>query len=115
MNPTLQGYTSAILEAAGSTGGDVRRTLANDLDAIEQLVLANGPLNAALTDTTMRPPVRRAVMLDLLDGQGVRPGPPPGRLRLLGGAAPRRFLPHWAGWPPGPATPPKARTSKSRR
>jgi ATP synthase F1 delta subunit len=28
--------------------------------------LGNGPLNAALTDTTMRPAVRRAVMLDLL-------------------------------------------------
>ncbi len=69
MNPALQGYTSAILEAAGSTGGGVLRTLADDLVAIEQLVLTNGPLNAALTDTTMRPPVRRAVMLDLLEGK----------------------------------------------
>ena len=69
MNPTLQGYTAAVLEAAGSTGGDALRTLANDLEAIEQLVLANGPLNAALTDTTMRPAVRRAVMLDLLSGK----------------------------------------------
>jgi F-type H+-transporting ATPase subunit delta len=66
VNPTLQGYTSAILEAAGSTGGDARGVMANDLEAIEQLVLANGPLNAALTDTTMRSAVRRAVMLDLL-------------------------------------------------
>ena len=40
-----------------------------DLASIEQLVLANAPLNAALTDTTMRPAVRRAVMLDLLDGK----------------------------------------------
>ncbi len=31
--------------------------------------MSNGPLNAALTDTTMRPAVRRAVMLDLLDGK----------------------------------------------
>jgi F-type H+-transporting ATPase subunit delta len=69
VNPTLQGYTSAVLEAAGSAGGDVLRTLANDLVSIEQLVLASGPLNAALTDTTMRPAVRRAVMLDLLDGK----------------------------------------------
>ncbi len=67
MNPTLQGYTAAILEAAGATGGGALRTLADDLVSIEQLVLANGPLNAALTDTTMRPAVRRAVMLDLLD------------------------------------------------
>jgi F-type H+-transporting ATPase subunit delta len=69
VNPTLQGYTSAILEATGSAGGDGRRALANDLESIEQLVLANGHLNAALTDTTMRPAVRRAVMLDLLSGK----------------------------------------------
>jgi F-type H+-transporting ATPase subunit delta len=69
VNPTLQGYTSAVLEAAGSTGGDALRTLATDLESIEQLVLANGHLSAALTDTTMRPAVRRAVMLDLLEGK----------------------------------------------
>jgi F-type H+-transporting ATPase subunit delta len=69
VNPTLAGYTSAILESAGSAGGDVLRTLANDLESIEQLVLANGALDAALTDTTIRPAVRRAVMLDLLSGK----------------------------------------------
>jgi F-type H+-transporting ATPase subunit delta len=69
VNPTLQGYTSAIVEATGSTGGEALRALANDLESIEQLVLANGALNAALTDTTMRPGVRRAVMLDLLSGK----------------------------------------------
>ena len=53
MNPTLQGYASAILEAAGSSGGDALATLAADLESIEQLVLSNAPLNAALTDTTM--------------------------------------------------------------
>ena len=69
MNPTLQGYAAAILEATGSAGGEASQALANDLEAIEQLVLANGPLNAALTDTTMRPAVRRAVLLDLLAGK----------------------------------------------
>jgi ATP synthase F1 delta subunit len=68
VNPTLQGYASAILEAAGSTG-EARRVLADDLESIEQLVLVNGTLNAALTDTTMRGTVRRAVMLDLLDSK----------------------------------------------
>jgi ATP synthase F1 delta subunit len=62
VNPTLQGYASAVLEATA----DALRALATDLESIEQLVLANGPLNAALTDTTMRPADRRAVMLDLL-------------------------------------------------
>ena len=114
MNPTLQGYTSAILEATGSAGGDVRSTLANELVSIEQLVLASGPLNAALTDTTMRPPVRRAVMLDLLDGKVTAPAR---RLAAFATSAvrARRFLSHWAGWPPGPAMPQKARPSKSRR
>jgi ATP synthase F1 delta subunit len=69
VNPTLQGYTSAILESVAASGGDALRVLANDLESIEQLVLGNGALNAALTDTTMRGTVRRAVMLDLLDGK----------------------------------------------
>jgi F-type H+-transporting ATPase subunit delta len=69
VNPTLQGYTAAILESVTASGGDARRVLADDLESIEQLVLANGALDAALTDTTMRGPVRRAVMLDLLDGK----------------------------------------------
>jgi F-type H+-transporting ATPase subunit delta len=69
VNPQLAGYTSAILDAVGASGGDALRVLADDLESVEQLVLANGPLQAALTDTTMRGTVRRAVMLDLLDGK----------------------------------------------
>ena len=49
-----KGYTAAILEASGSSGGDALRALASDLESIEQLVLGNAALNAALTDTTMR-------------------------------------------------------------
>jgi F-type H+-transporting ATPase subunit delta len=69
VNPQLAGYTAAILEAASSSGGAARRALASELESIEQLVFANDPLNAALTDTTVRPAVRRAVMLDLLSGK----------------------------------------------
>jgi ATP synthase F1 delta subunit len=36
-------------------------------------VLSNGPLQAALTDTTVRGPSRRAVLLDLLDGKVSEP------------------------------------------
>ena len=66
MNPALQGYTAAVAEAAGTAalGG-----LAADLEAIEQLVLANAQLRAALTDTAVHGPARRAVVLDLLDGK----------------------------------------------
>ena len=66
MNPTLQGYTAAVAEAAGpaALGG-----LAADLEAIEQLVLANNQLRAALTDTAVHGLARRAVVLDLLEGR----------------------------------------------
>jgi F-type H+-transporting ATPase subunit delta len=86
VNPTLQGYTAAILDAVAASGGDALGVLASDLESIEQLVLANGPLQAALTDTTMRGTVRRAVMLDLLDGKVSAPAR---RLAALGEVATR--------------------------
>ena len=68
MNPGLQGYTAAVAEAAGPA--DLAR-MAADLEAIEQLVLANEHLRAALSDTAVPGPARRAVLLDLLDGKVV--------------------------------------------
>ena len=62
----LQGYTAAVVEAAGP---DALGGLAADLEAIERLVLANPQLRAALTDTAVPGPARRAVVLDLLDGK----------------------------------------------
>jgi F-type H+-transporting ATPase subunit delta len=70
MNPTLQGYAAAVLEAAGS--GSLEG-LASDLDSIVHLIQTNAPLGVALTDTTIRGPVRRALMLDLLDGKVSEP------------------------------------------
>jgi F-type H+-transporting ATPase subunit delta len=66
VNPSLQGYTSAVAEAAGpaALGG-----IAADLEAIEQLVLTNIALRAALSDTSISGGSRRAVMLDLLEGK----------------------------------------------
>lgn len=66
MNPTLQGYSAAVAQAAGSAalGGIVA-----DLEAIEQLVLSNTQLRAALSDTAVPGQARRAVMLDLLVGK----------------------------------------------
>jgi len=72
VNPTLQGYTAAIVESAGS-GGNALRDLAHDLESIEQLVLANAMLQSALTDTAVRGAVRRAVLLDLLAGKVSEP------------------------------------------
>ncbi len=66
MNPTLEGYAAAVLEAAGP---GALAGLASDLDAIERLVQSNTTLRSALTDTTVRGPARRALMLDLLAGR----------------------------------------------
>ncbi|HEY6428727.1 MAG TPA: F0F1 ATP synthase subunit delta, partial [Acidimicrobiales bacterium] len=66
MNPTLQGYAAAVMESAGAGG---LGTLADDLEAIEQQVLSNGTLRAALSDTAVPGSARRAVMLDLLAGK----------------------------------------------
>ncbi len=66
MNPALQGYTAAVAEAAGSAA---LPAIAADLEAVEQVVLGSPQLRAALTDTTVSGPSRRAVMLDLLEGK----------------------------------------------
>jgi F-type H+-transporting ATPase subunit delta len=83
VNPTLQGYAAAVLDAQvpGSLG-----VLSDDLEAIEQLVLANAPLRAALSDTTMRGPVRRSVLLAL---QEVKVSEPARRLAAFAAAAVR--------------------------
>jgi F-type H+-transporting ATPase subunit delta len=70
VNPKLQGYAAAVLDAGDA---DARAGMAGDLEAIEQLVLANPTLRSALTDTTVRGSVRRAVMLDLLEGKVSEP------------------------------------------
>jgi F-type H+-transporting ATPase subunit delta len=66
VNPTLQGYSAAVAEKAGPAA---LGSLAADLEAFEQLVLANSQLRAALTDTAVPGPARRAVVLELLDGK----------------------------------------------
>jgi F-type H+-transporting ATPase subunit delta len=66
VNPALQGYSAAIADMAGR---DALGRVASDLEAIEQMVLANGQLRAALSDTAVPGTSRRAVMLDLLEGK----------------------------------------------
>jgi F-type H+-transporting ATPase subunit delta len=66
VNPTLQGYSAAVAEAAGRAA---LGAIAADLEEIEQLVLGNMPLRAALSDTSISGAARRAVMLDLLEGK----------------------------------------------
>jgi len=66
VNPALQGYSAAIAEMAGP---DALAGVAGDVESIEQLVLANGQLRAALSDTSVAGTSRRAVMLELLEGK----------------------------------------------
>jgi F-type H+-transporting ATPase subunit delta len=66
VNPALQGYTAAVLEAAGDAAVS---GIASDLEAVERLMGRDAQLRSALTDTTIRGAARRAVMLDLLDGK----------------------------------------------
>ena len=68
MNPTLQGYTAAVTEVAGTAA---LGPAAADLEAIEQLVMSNPQLRAALSDTAVPGPARRAVMRDLLENKVV--------------------------------------------
>jgi F-type H+-transporting ATPase subunit delta len=78
VNPTLQGYTAAVVESADAAA---LRDLARDLEAIEQLVLSNATLRSALSDTAVSGAARRAVMLDLLEG---KVGPEARRLAAFG-------------------------------
>jgi F-type H+-transporting ATPase subunit delta len=69
VNPTLQGYTAAVVEAADPAE---LGAIAGDLDAVDRLVLDSKPLLAALSDTAVPGSARRSVILDLLEGK-VRP------------------------------------------
>ena len=68
MNPTLQGYAAAVIDAAAPSS---LGSIADDLAAIEQQALSNPALRSALTDTSVPGRVRRAVVLELLDGKVV--------------------------------------------
>ena len=66
MNPALQGYSARVVEGAEPSA---LGAIAADLEAIEQLVLSNPPLRAALSDTAVPGTARRAVLLELLEGK----------------------------------------------
>jgi len=66
VNPALEGYAAAVV---GATPADGRSALATDLAAVSRLFDDNVQLRSALTDTSIPGPARRAVLVDLLDGQ----------------------------------------------
>lgn len=66
MNPSVQGYTAAVL---GGVPSDRLPGVAADLASFHQLLDASSELRASLTDTALSGPVRRAVVADLLAGK----------------------------------------------
>jgi F-type H+-transporting ATPase subunit delta len=64
VKPRLEGYAAAGLEAVD---GDDAARLAADLSAVDQTFGSNATLRSALTDTSVAPAARRAVLDDLLD------------------------------------------------
>lgn len=68
MNPSVEGYATAIFEIA-----DDRNSLASELGAVERLVSGNAELHSALTDTSVPGPARRAVLSELLEGRVGKP------------------------------------------
>ncbi|HEY3941912.1 MAG TPA: F0F1 ATP synthase subunit delta [Acidimicrobiales bacterium] len=92
MNPRLEGYTAAVLEAPGADAA----ALADDLAAVERAVLSNGALRSALTDTAVPGAGRRAVIEDLLADRVA-----PDARRIVGFAAeavPAPEVPSAIGW-----------------
>ncbi|HEV3212574.1 MAG TPA: F0F1 ATP synthase subunit delta [Acidimicrobiales bacterium] len=66
MNPSLMGYEAAVL---GGLDATARRQVAGELAALEVAVSSDPALRAALTDTSIAPGPRRAVVADLLDAK----------------------------------------------
>lgn len=66
MNPRLEGYAAAVLETADR---EAAARLEADLAAVDHLFASNEALRAALSDTSVAGPARRAVLDELLDGK----------------------------------------------
>ncbi len=63
MNPAVQGYAVAVVEA---TAPAARAALAADVAAVDRLLQANAELRAAMTDAALPARARRAVLAELL-------------------------------------------------
>lgn len=66
MNASLLGYEAAVLAALDASS---RAVVARELTELEALVATDPALRAALTDTSIERPQRRAVVADILDAK----------------------------------------------
>jgi F-type H+-transporting ATPase subunit delta len=67
VNPALQGYLAAVVEALAASGGLHRA--ASELHAVAELVDTHNELTLALNDGSVPTASRRAVLDDLLEGR----------------------------------------------
>lgn len=86
MNPSLTGYMAAVLEALDPDG---RERVARELVDLEAALAGSPSLRAALTDTSLRAPVRRAVVADLLAGKVSAPAARIAAFAAFAAAAPQ--------------------------
>ena len=91
MNPSLMGYEAEVLDGLDAPA---RRQVADELAALELAVASDPALRSALTDTSIAPGPRRAVVAakSLLPRQALGPGGARRRLRgvlLTGTGRPR--------------------------
>ena len=108
VNPRLQGYAAAVLEAVH--GDDAAAPGRRPVGRWTGPSAPTPALRSALTDTSVAPAARRAVLDDLLEQQGLCPRPTRRRLRRRRRAGPRGPRRPSAGWPTGPARRPRDRT-----
>ena len=66
MNPSIQGYAAAVL---GELDGAQVQSTASDLQRVEETILANSDLRAAMTDTSVSGNARKAVMAQVLENK----------------------------------------------
>jgi F-type H+-transporting ATPase subunit delta len=93
VNPQIQGYAAAVLD---TLDGDGRAAAAADLASVDQVLARNAELRAALTDSAVPGPARRAVLSELLEG---RVSPAAQRLAAYAaGAVPGQGVPGAVGW-----------------
>ena len=101
VNPTLQGYAAAVLEAAGPADA---RPVADDLEAVEQLVLANAHAPGGADRHRRARPAAPGGRARPAEDKVSPDGPPPGRLRRVMVVPAPEVTGASLGWPPGRAT-----------
>ena len=66
MNPAIQGYTAAVLDA---TPEPAHQALVSDVAAVDRLLRRDAGLHAAMTDVAVPPRARHDVLAELLTGK----------------------------------------------